>query len=200
MDATPYSVEDYVSDLRRVAGEAHDELELVERLRPFAVRLARATGWIKPEFRQCDPSQGFGLHLLHEEPDHALAVFVIAWLPDRGTLPHNHKTWALVVGLEGRERESLWRRIDDQSRPGFAELEHEGDRIVTAGDVSTCMPDDIHSVWNVGAEPSMSLHTYGRHINFTGRSEFDPVSHEERPMIVSVQKGLVNRIPAPPQT
>ena len=198
MDATPYSVADYVSDLRRVASEARDELDLVERLRPFAVRLAQATGWIKPEFRQCDPRQGFGLHLLHEEPDHALAVFVIAWAPDRGTLPHNHKTWALVVGLDGREKESLWRRIDDQSRPGFAELEHEGDRIVTAGDVSICMPDDIHSVWNVGTEPSMSLHTYGRHINFTGRSEFDPVSHEERPMIVSVQEGAVNQIPAAP--
>jgi len=48
------------------------------------------------------------------------------------------------------------------------------------------MPEDIHGVWNVGAGPSMSLHTYGRHINFTGRSEFDPATGRERPMIVQV--------------
>ena len=57
---------------------------------------------------------------------------------------------------------------------------------MTAGDVSTCMPDDIHTVWNVGDDVSMSLHTYGRHINFTGRSEFDPEKDEERPYIVTV--------------
>ena len=181
-----YGVTDYVADLRRIAGAASGDRQLVERLRPCASRLAAATGWIEPEWRQCDPAQGFGVHLLHEEPDHSLAVFVIAWLPGRGTLPHNHKTWALVVGLEGTEQESFWRRTDDGSRPGFAELEAEGDRIVTAGDVSLCMPEDIHGVRNVGAEPSLSLHTYGRHINFTGRSEFDPDRREERPMIVSV--------------
>ena len=34
---------------------------------------------------------------------------------------------------------------------------------------------EIHSVWNTGDQVSISLHTYGRHINHTGRSEFDPV-------------------------
>ena len=184
--STAYGVTDYVRDLRRIAGEAPNARELVERLRPCAERLAATTGWIGPEMRKCDPAQGFGVHLLHEEPDHQLAVFVIAWAPGRGTLPRNHKTWALVVGLEGTERESWWRRTDDGSRPGFAELEAQGERIVTTGEVSVCMPDDIHSVWNVGAEMSLSLHTYGRHINFTGRSEFDPERREERPMIVSV--------------
>jgi len=57
---------------------------------------------------------------------------------------------------------------------------------MTAGDVATCLPNDIHTVWNVGDDVSLSLHTYGRHINFTGRSEFDPEKDEERPYIVIV--------------
>jgi hypothetical protein len=40
----------------------------------------------------------------------------------------------------------------------------------------------------------MSLHTYGRHINFTGRSEFDPEGKREKPYIVKVEDA-----PAPAQ-
>lgn len=126
------------------------------------------------------------MHLLHEEENHDIAVFAISWLPDRGTLAHNHKTWAVVVGMHGQEQEVEWQRLDDAKKPGYAKLERVGARVMTAGDVSTCMPDDIHTVWNVGDDVSMSLHTYGRHINFTGRSEFDPEKDEERPLIVTV--------------
>ena len=60
---------------------------------------------------------------------------------------------------------------------------------MTAGGSSACLPDDIHSVWNVGDEISLSLHTYGRHINHTGRSEFDPEARAERPFVVKVEDG-----------
>ena len=43
-----------------------------------------------------------------------------------------------------------WRRVDDGSRSGYAELERLGEHIMGAGDTSACKPMDIHSVWNVG--------------------------------------------------
>ena len=188
MSGVAYSIQHYVDDLRTIVAEAANEGEIVDRVKPLAKRLAAAPGWLRPEHRQCNPEQGFGVHLLHEEPDHSLAVFVIAWLPDRGTLPHNHKTWAVVVGLEGQERESFWLRRDDGSRLGHAEIERAGERLMREGDVSACLPEDIHGVWNCGGATSLSLHTYGRHINHTGRSEFDPLTSEERPMIVAVER------------
>ncbi|HEY0325114.1 MAG TPA: hypothetical protein VGC46_03945, partial [Allosphingosinicella sp.] len=111
-----------------------------------------------------------------------------------------HKTWAGGVGLEGPERESFWRRRDDGSRPGHVEIERAGERLMREGDVSACLPEDIHSVWNCGGAISMSLHTYGRHINFTGRSEFDPATNEERPMIVSVAQGHAASAAGPGQS
>jgi hypothetical protein len=36
------------------------------------------------------------------------------------------------------------------------------------------------------AEIDKSLHTYGRHINYTGRSEFDPEHKCERPYVIKV--------------
>ena len=186
---TDYSVADYVSDIRAIVGEETDPRRITERIRPLATRLAAAPGWITDEHRACDEAQGFGVHLLHEEDNHDLAVFLISWLPDRGTLPHNHATWAVVAGIEGQEQEVEWVRRDDGSKPGYAELERAGERVMTAGGSSACLPDDIHSVWNVGDEISLSLHTYGRHINHTGRSEFDPEARAERPFVVKVEGG-----------
>lgn len=186
MSAAVYNVGQYVDDLRSIVGQETDQQNIVERVRPLAMKLAGTPDWVKEEFWKCNEEQGFGVHLLHEEENHDIAVFAISWLPDRGTLAHNHKTWAVVVGMHGQEQEIEWRRLDDAKKTGYAKLERVGERVMTAGDVSTCMPDDIHTVWNVGDDVSMSLHTYGRHINFTGRSEFDPEKDEERPLIVTV--------------
>ena len=181
-----YTLEQYVQDLRAITAQETDPEKITERVAPLARKFAATPGWFRPEFRECDEEQGFGVHMLHEEPNHDLAVFLISWLPNRGTKPHNHKTWAVVVGMEGQEQEVNWDRLDDGSKPGHAELELGGKHVMTAGDVARCYPEHIHSVWNVGKELSMSLHTYGRHINYTGRSEFDPARNLEKPFMVKV--------------
>jgi predicted metal-dependent enzyme (double-stranded beta helix superfamily) len=182
----PYTLEQYVQDLRAITAQETDPEKITERVAPLAKKFAQASGWLRPEHRQCDEEQGFGVHLLHEEPNHDLAVFVLSWLPDRGTTPHNHKTWAVVVGMEGQEQEVNYERLDDGSKPGFADLKRAGAQVMTAGEIARCYPEHIHSVRNVGKGISMSLHTYGRHINYTGRSEFDPEGKREKPYIVKV--------------
>jgi predicted metal-dependent enzyme (double-stranded beta helix superfamily) len=181
-----YGLDQYVGDLRTITAEETDPVKITERVAPLAKKFVQAPGWLRPEHRICDPEQGFGVHLLHEEPNHDLAVFVLSWLPNRGTTPHNHKTWAVVVGMEGQEQEVNWARLDDGSKPGYAELKRSGEQVMTAGDVARCYPEHIHSVWNVGSGVSMSLHTYGRHINYTGRSQFDPQRKIEKPYVIKV--------------
>ena len=181
-----YSLEQYVQDLRAITAEETDPVRITDRVSPLAKKFAQAPGWLRPEHRECDEEQGFGVHMLHEEPNHDLAVFLISWLPNRGTTPHNHKTWAVVVGMEGQEQEVNYDRLDDGSKRGFADLKLGGAQVMTAGDVAHCYPEHIHSVWNVGKDISMSLHTYGRHINYTGRSEFDAERKLEKPYLVKV--------------
>ena len=184
--SSPYSLEQYVQDLRAITAQETGPEKITARVGPLAQKFARAPGWFRPEYRKCDEEQGFGVHPLHEEPNHDLAIFLISWLSDRGTTPHNHKTWAVVVGLEGDEQEVSYGRLDDGSKPGYADLQRGGAHVMRAGDVARCYPEHIHSVWNVGKDISMSLHTYGRHINYTGRSEFDPEAKREKPFIVKV--------------
>ncbi len=186
MSGPAYDLAQYVEDLRRITREGTDDKNIVKFVAPLAQKFAATLGLIKDAFYECDEEQGFAFHLLHEEEDHSNAVFVLAWLPDRGTPAHNHKTWGVVVGVEGEERETWWRRIDGGTKPGYAELERQTENTVRPGQVSCVLPEDIHTVWNYTDEVSLSLHTYGKHINFTSRSEFDPESKTEKQFIVTV--------------
>ena len=181
-----YSIAEYVSDVRDILNQESDPSVFTDSIKPLTLRLAASKAMEDPAYRVCDETQGFGVHLLHEEENHELGVFVFSWLPDRGTPPHNHETWAVVAVVEGEEYETHFERKDDGSKAGYAELEQTGKQIMRVGDVSVCMPQDIHSVWNKGSTPSISLHTYGKHINFTGRSYFDPDKNTEIPYQVTV--------------
>jgi predicted metal-dependent enzyme (double-stranded beta helix superfamily) len=178
-----YPLGDFVSDLRAIAAAGLPDHETLSRVRPLAVRLAADRPWLLPEHYRTDPEQGFLIHLLHEEPNHDLAVMALAWLPGRGTPPHDHGTWAIVVGVHGEESNVHWRRVDDRRRPGYAELEKVSERVCCEGDVVQMLPGAIHSVTNVGDDVALSLHVYGRHVNHTGRSQFDVAAKTETPWV-----------------
>ena len=171
---------DLVAQLRRITAATTDERKIIQQVTPYARRLAEDAGWVRPAFYACDADQGFGISILHEEPDHTLLVEAIAWLPGRGVAPHNHKTWGVVVGLDGDERNVNWQRRDDGTRPGYADLVVRNEVIVRRGDVLGFLPEDIHSVQNEGARPSLSLHMYGKSLAHIERSEFDPAQKIER--------------------
>ena len=90
MSDESYTLDDFVGDLREISARTRDDREIIAKVRPLARRLALEKSWLKPEHYQCNEEQGFGVHLLHEEPDHTLAVFAVSWLPGRGAPPHNH--------------------------------------------------------------------------------------------------------------
>ncbi len=179
----PYTLDTFVGDLRAAAASTLAPAETLARVRPLAVRLAADRTWLAREHYRTDPEQGFLIHLLHEEPNHDLAVMALAWLPGRGTPPHDHGTWALVVGVDGEELNEYWRRVDDRKRAGYAELEKVSERVCREGDVVQMLPGAIHSVTNVGSRVALSLHVYGRHINHTGRSQFDVAAKSETPWV-----------------
>lgn len=188
-DSTPHpAVAAFVDALRAAHAAGGDERAMLARVAPLCAGLAaRRREWLQPSLCTPDPEQGFGLQVLHEESDHALAVFVVTWLPGRSTMPHDHGTWAVIAGLEGTERNALWERLDDRTRPGYAELRRTGERSVGPGELILLPSDSIHSVVNDTDEVTVSLHAYGRHVNFNARSQFDPEARTESPYQVRVQ-------------
>jgi predicted metal-dependent enzyme (double-stranded beta helix superfamily) len=176
----------FVRDLRTIT-TARSPGAIIAELRPVVRQQALSGGWVLPEHYACDPVQGFGVHVLHEEMDQTLWVVAFSWLPGRGAPPHDHRTWAVVAGVEGLEKNTYWRRLDEGRRPGHAELALIGDEVVGPGDVVALLPDAIHSVSNETDRVTLSLHVYGRNLNRVGRSQFDPEKQTESPFIVAVQ-------------
>jgi len=186
MSVSAYSLGDYVEDLRQITHESKNEDEILEKVGPLAQRLALDKGWLEQSHYAADPEQGFGVHLLHEELDHSLAVFVVSWLPGRGAPPHDHGTWAVVAGVEGPERNTRFSRLDDGSRTDYAELSTKHNFNAAEGELICMKTGGIHAVHNNTDKITLSLHTYGKHINHTNRSQFDLTTNAKKDFVVKV--------------
>lgn len=183
-----YTIAELVEDLRRIQATVSDELEILHQVRPLALKAVQAKDcWLTEKLYGASEEQGFGVHMLHEEPDHSLAVMAIAWLPGRGAAPHDHGTWAVVAGVDGPERNDFYKRVDDGTQTGHAELRKVGQNVYSEGDVVAMPSGMIHGVWNDGDSVSVSLHIYGKHINHTARSKYDLESNTASPFIVSLE-------------
>ncbi|MGI9026599.1 MAG: hypothetical protein ACR2GP_13675 [Burkholderiaceae bacterium] len=188
MDVDRYSIPQLVIDLEQVCAQSDNEREILREIRPLVRRAALSSAtWLEDRMYHADTAQGFGVYLLHEEPDHMLAVLAVSWLPHRGAPPHDHGTWAVIAGVDGPETNSFFERADDRSRPGYAELNKLGEKRCGVGDVLAVPGGMIHSVWNETDAVTVSLHVYGKHINYTGRSQFDPEKQTETPFIVKME-------------
>ena len=168
-----YSVAQYIDDLRRITTATFDESAIFDQLGPLAQRLAASDGWIEERFYQPDEEAGFSAFLLHEEEDHSLAVLAVSWVPGMGITPHDHGTWAVVVGVDGIERNTRYRRLDNRRNPEYAELEIKEESNAGPGDLVLIKTGGIHAVHNTSDKVTLSVHTYGKHINHTERSQFD---------------------------
>ena len=183
-----YTLDKYAAELRRIMRAHSDYAEIFDRVAPLAKELALAKrNWLRPEHHEVNEEQGFGVHLLRQEPDHSLAIFAVAWGPGRGAPPHDHGTWAVVAGVDGVERNIKYNRLDDRSRDDYAELEERCTFVADVGDVVCLRPRGIHAVWNDNEHVTISLHTYGRHVSFTDRSAFDLETKVATPFRVKVE-------------
>lgn len=173
-----------VAEMRRVTAQATDPRAILKQVIPAVRRMALDKSWVRPEFYRGDGDQSNISTLLHEEADHSLAVYAVAWLPGRGVPPHDHQTWAIVVGVDGPETNVFWERTDDRSEPGRCALKETYRRVFGIGEAVAFLPDDIHSVQNDSNKISLALHVYGRNLNHTGRSQFDLDTGEIRPFLI----------------
>lgn len=169
-------IDTLVGDIRRILRDVPAGAPMLAALTERLAPLAEDTSWIGDDLYETDATQGFGISILHEEPDDGFLLETVCWEPGRGVAPHDHQTWGVVMGLTGEEINVDWRRLDDGAQPGRASLEQAGETVVTGGVVKTFRPDDIHSIRNDSDGPSLSLHLYGRSLAKTDRSEFNPLA------------------------
>ena len=117
------------------------------------------------------PTQG-GIVTLHHSRD--LTVLKVIWAPGMSIYPHDHRMWAVIGIYGGREDNTFYRRTEEGlTQVGFKELETK-DAVVLGCEV-------IHAVTNTKQGFTGAIHIYGGDFFNEPRSEWDPVTFEERP-------------------
>lgn len=169
-----YPLDHFVADLEFVLVAVDDESDLLEAVAPLAQKFAAEMTRPAAAAFTWHEKYGMGDLELFQAPGDGLLIVLGAWQPGHGVPPHDHGTWTVVVGLEGSERNTLWRRQDDGSKPGYAEIEKLETTALSPGDVLVMGTDDIHSVENGGDETSYTLHVYGQNLETSGRRQYDP--------------------------
>ena len=149
-----------VARIRRLEKDPGITCTGVEAIREALLELAAREELFPPEtFLHSDPATAPSLRLyrLSEDPDHRFALYanvsggVVVDSP-----PHNHATWAVVVGMRGEETNRFYKRTDDGG------IEQVGEVCVSRGTGVAMLPDDLHSIHIRGDEPVLNFHMYGR--------------------------------------
>lgn len=191
-DSIPLAVSCAQSVAVRRAGAVHAAQHAIraivgDRLEPSATQLnevaqvllqlaARADLFPDAHFPAPAAGEQETLFLLGEDADQRNALYVWRPAPGLATAVHDHSTWVVVVGVEGDEPNTFWRRLDNGATPGHCRLEPAGQRRIGPGQWCSLGPRDIHSVAIDGTHAIKHLHLYGRSLmDLPERVDFDPV-------------------------
>ncbi len=175
MDQNDSALSEFIALMKQVTARERDPDAIMNRLREAALRLALARSWIdRHKASGLEP----GRNLVHEEPDHSLAILLVNWRAGSRAPAHDHGTWALIAGVEGEEINTLWRRQDDGSRAGFAQIEPSAEVAVGPGQVLCIGERDIHTVST--PNPALAVHIYGINTACLERNIFDPARRTVR--------------------
>ncbi len=147
----------------------------LEKIKGVLLQLARK----RPLFddRAFPPPDRDGIsnfYKLSIDDDDRYALYLSVGRKGRETPPHNHTTWAVIVGMSGEEENRIYRRADDGSVDGEAELTLIDSKVLRADDGLAYMPDAIHSIHVISDEPTRHFHMYGTALHaLPERVQFD---------------------------
>src|SRR5919202_3910792 len=156
--STQNAVERFISQTRELCAREPDVDKRWQALPPILKELLA-----DPEVREaCNswPTPGVvdgrgGNLLFYEDPDYGFVingqVHEAREVKGEPTAAHDHGQNYTAYGLlEGHERIVLYQRVDDGSKPDYAEVRKTHDYLAGPGDVHLAAPGDIHVEVNVG--------------------------------------------------
>lgn len=155
-----------VADIRAIeAGGVLDRHRLDairSRLLQLAARRELFTSSDFPAPGEGDRAGSF-LYRLAQDEDDRFALYVNACRDHTDTPPHNHTTWAVVVGVDGEELNRFYRRT-----PTGVEETHS--EVVKKGTGVAMLPEDLHSIHISGG--ALNFHMYGLALERLDRREY----------------------------
>jgi predicted metal-dependent enzyme (double-stranded beta helix superfamily) len=170
--AETYTLQDFIEDLDRITRAEASQDKIVSAAKPLLAKLVQNPDCIEPKFRKRGAT-AYGRYMLHRAP--LFNISSVVWGPGDNAKAHNHDTWGLVGVIENEIQETRFRRKDDRSQTGSADLEVTAVLKNKAGMVSCLISpkDDIHEMNNVTDRDTVEIHVYGKDLTDMPRLRFD---------------------------
>lgn len=154
------AVAETVASVRALEGEMGVTRETLERIKAEIQKLSTHKALFPVEDFPLRDGKGL-VYCLSEDEDKRFALYMSCGVPGKKVPPHNHTTWAVIVGVQGEEENYFYERSDGGSGPGKASLRQIGSDVVRDGTGVTLMPEDIHHIQVREGRQTMHFHMYG---------------------------------------
>jgi predicted metal-dependent enzyme (double-stranded beta helix superfamily) len=139
------SFEKFIADLQAVWASEPDDERRMAKAKPLLEALVADDG-LKAHSAQWPSTEGRKNLMLHVDPTYGFVVNAVVRVPGRTGSVHDHAdAWVLYGVLDGTESLERYQRIDDGSRPGYADLRLSSVTTGTRGKVDLVPPRAIHA-------------------------------------------------------
>jgi predicted metal-dependent enzyme (double-stranded beta helix superfamily) len=138
-------LQQFIDDLRHVWAAEADDRRRMERAKPLLEKLVMEPS-LKAHSANWPCTDGYKNLLIYVDPDHHFVVNAVVRMPGRTGSVHDHAdAWVLYGMLDGTESLERYDRVDDGSRPGYAEVRLASVTTGTQGKVDLVPPHAIHA-------------------------------------------------------
>ena len=143
--AASVSFERFLSSVHDVWARESDMQSRMEATKPLLEELVRDPG-MREASASWPSTEGRKNLLLHTDEKYGFIVNAVVREPNRKGSVHDHsQAWVLYGLLEGSESLERYERLDDGSRPDYAEVKMIGVTIGGPGTVDLVPPFNIHA-------------------------------------------------------
>ena len=150
--------------------ENQERIEFTQELLPKFLRDTSLFGTIlrdlivKREYPDLNyPTMFDSEFILYTDPDRLFSLRMFIWEPGGYDPIHDHNSWGVIGPVTGQLEVINYRRNDDGSKEGYADLIETDRRIILPGDTYFVLPLDIgiHRTGNPSNETIIQVSIYG---------------------------------------
>lgn len=135
----------FIVDLRTIWAEDSENERRMAKAKPLLEQLLK-DATLKAHSAAWPSTEGRKNLLLYVDPDHHFVINAVVRMPGRTGSVHDHAdAWVLYGVLDGSESLERFERVDDGSRPGYAEVRLSSVTTGTQGKVDLVPPHSIHA-------------------------------------------------------
>ena len=135
----------FIDDLRALWAAEDDTAKRMEKAKPLLEKLVRDDG-LKAHAAAWPSTEGGKNLLFYVDDEFDFAINGVVRMPGRTGSVHDHaNAWVLYGVLDGTESLERYDRLDDGSKPGYAEVKMSSVTTGSQGKVDLVPPYDIHA-------------------------------------------------------